>query len=312
MAKAFNIDEFFNSLGDELIAAFTQGGLATTPGSIGRIRERAVRNKLRQLLPSGIGVGSGFVIDTQGNTSNQIDIILYEDNICPAFALDEDEETSYYPCEGVIAVGEVKSTIGTREVDDIIEKIASVKKLQRWCRPTDDGLGLGPTVPYRSYGSLIAFSGTEEEQYEQNKGGLYQIWGFGIASAMSVNENTMIAKLNAFAEKEGAAYCPNLIITTSGICVAPCKHDFGNSRESIVWSAIEGNGHLCIKDTKPLASLAANVIKAFRMGRTVDTEAFDQYIPNLKRFEILTGASFPNQEGTWSYVVATERQERKR
>ena len=264
--KSFKIDEYFENLGNELILAFTQGGLATTPGSIGRSREKAVRNKLRQLLPSGIGIGSGFVLDTQGNTSNQIDIILYEEDICPAFILNEDEETAYYPCEGVIAVGEIKSTIGTREAADIIEKSKSVKQLQRWCRPTDDGLG--PCINYRKYGSRLTLAATPDNQYEQNKAGRNQIWSFAIASAMSVSERTMISKLNAFSKDNGAAYCPNRVITTSGLCATPCKHDFDNGTKSLVWSAIEANGHIIIKTPHPLAYLVKEIIKVFGEGCT--------------------------------------------
>ena len=91
MAEQFSIDEYLRILGDELIAAFAQGGLAPSPGTKGASREKAVRDKLRQLLPSGIGVGTGFVIDSQGNVSLQQDIVLYEDGICPVFRLNKSQ-----------------------------------------------------------------------------------------------------------------------------------------------------------------------------------------------------------------------------
>ena len=134
MGKRFSIDEYMRILGDELIAAFAQGGLAPSPGTKGGSREKAVRDKLRQLLPSGIGVGTGFAIDSQGFVSLQQDIVLYEDGICPVFRLNESNDASFYPCEGVFAVGEVKSTIGTKEAKDVIEKVASVRRLSRFAR----------------------------------------------------------------------------------------------------------------------------------------------------------------------------------
>ena len=135
MTSKFSVTEYMKILGDELISAFAQGGLAPTPGIKGEARETAVRAKLRQLLPLGIGVGSGFVIDSDGNTSRQPDIVLYEEDICPVFRLNESHEGSFYPCEGVFAVGEIKSTIGSKETQDIIEKIASVRKLNRFAFP---------------------------------------------------------------------------------------------------------------------------------------------------------------------------------
>ena len=302
MTKAFNIADYYTSLGNELILAFAQGALATTPVNIGRSREKAVRIRLRQLLPSGIGIGSGLVVDTQGNTSKQIDIILYEDNICPSLVLNDDDETSYFPCEGVIAVGEVKSTIGTREADDINEKIASVRKLDRWCRPQDSGLGL--CVDHRSYGTRTVFAATPDNQYEQNSAGKDQIWGFGIAGAMSISERSLMTKLNTQCEVAGAAYCPNLVITTSGLGAAPCKHDFDSGGNSLVWSAIEANGYLVINAPQALAYLVKEISKVFDQGRTVDAEAFRQYIPSPEQFEIVTGQSFSNEEGVWGFLRA--------
>ena len=149
MTGKFSVTEYMKILGDELISAFAQGGLAPTPGIKGEARETAVRAKLRQLLPLGIGVGSGFVIDSDGNTSRQLDIVLYEEDICPVCRLNESHEGSFYPCEGVFAVGEVKSTIGSKETQDIIEKIASVRKLNRFAFPKTN-------ICFRPYGSRMA------------------------------------------------------------------------------------------------------------------------------------------------------------
>ena len=41
-----------------------------------RSRSGGLRKKLMQLLPRGVGVGSGCVIDSYGNTSKQMDVFL--------------------------------------------------------------------------------------------------------------------------------------------------------------------------------------------------------------------------------------------
>ena len=48
----------------------------------------------------------------------------------PGICIDDNPETTYYPCEGVIAVGEVKNRVGKTEFDDSVKKIESVKKLR--------------------------------------------------------------------------------------------------------------------------------------------------------------------------------------
>jgi hypothetical protein len=122
MPKPFDPVGYVTQVGQELVAAFQVAGLATTPGQIGSARESPVRRKLMQLLPRGVGVGSGCVIDSFGNTSRQMDVVLYEKEICPVFSINENPESTYYPCEGVIAAGEIKSALDSRELQDTFRK----------------------------------------------------------------------------------------------------------------------------------------------------------------------------------------------
>ena len=115
---------YVTQVGQELVSAFQLAGFATTPGQIGSAREVPVRKKLIQLLPRGVGVGAGCVIDSYGNSSRQMDVVLFEREICPVFAINKDPASTYYPCEGpVIAVGEVKTAINSSELEDIFRKI---------------------------------------------------------------------------------------------------------------------------------------------------------------------------------------------
>ena len=131
MQKTFDTGQFVSRIGEALVREFDDSRQATTPELVGDAMEQPVRDRLQQILPRGIGVGSGCIIDTKGNTSRQMDIVLYERDICPVFCVNNSPETTYYPCEGVIAVGEVKSTIGYKEIKDAFLKARSVKSLQR-------------------------------------------------------------------------------------------------------------------------------------------------------------------------------------
>ena len=57
------------------------------------------------------------------NTSTQTDVILYEIEQCPIFSINDTTEATYIPCEGVVAIGEVKSTLTTTDLKDSINKM---------------------------------------------------------------------------------------------------------------------------------------------------------------------------------------------
>ena len=69
MDKSFDPVACSIRVGQEPVSSFVVAGFATTPGQIGSAKEVPVREKLEQLFPRGIAVGSGFVIDSYGGTS---------------------------------------------------------------------------------------------------------------------------------------------------------------------------------------------------------------------------------------------------
>lgn len=136
MNDKFNTKEYVKMLGEELVFEFNKAGMTTHPHAVGGGRENSARMKFKNILPAGVGVGSGFVIDSYGNTSQQCDIILYEENFAMRFIVNEDQANTYYNCESVIAVGEVKSVASMTEVKDAVIKLGKVNQLKRY---NDDG-----------------------------------------------------------------------------------------------------------------------------------------------------------------------------
>ena len=106
--------------GKDLVYAFDKADDATTPNGVGGAKEKSVIERFDQILPVGIRVGSGFVFDSYRKTSQQMDVVLFEKDICPRFSYSE--SVTYYPCESVTAAGEVKSSIGKVELSDIFPK----------------------------------------------------------------------------------------------------------------------------------------------------------------------------------------------
>ena len=154
MERNFDPFEYVEQVGLDLVQDFEKARRATTPGLVGSAMEKSVRRALTTLLPYGAAIGSGCVIDSEHSTSRQIDVVIYERDICPVFCIDDNPETTYYPCEGVIAVGEVKSRVGKSEFDDSVQKIESVKKLKRaFSIAPMQGAPTGRGAFYRHYGT---------------------------------------------------------------------------------------------------------------------------------------------------------------
>ena len=71
------------------------------------------------------------------------------------------------------------------ELDDILEKIASVRRLRRHI--DKEQAILGPSrqcIPFRHYGARTALEGTEEEDYVQDKSERHQVYGFAIGKTI--------------------------------------------------------------------------------------------------------------------------------
>lgn len=99
------------------------------PADSGKARENALRNLLKNYLPKRIAIDTGYIIDAQGNISRQIDIVIYDSMVATIYDVNG---IKYFPCEIVIAVGQVKSDINSRErLSAALLNIESVKKLDR-------------------------------------------------------------------------------------------------------------------------------------------------------------------------------------
>lgn len=104
------------------------------PGSKGDALENSWIDMLQKYLPNRYSIDKAMVIDYDGNVSDQIDIVIY-DNFYTPFVFHQNG-FKYIPAEGVYAVFEVKPDLkGNVGADTYIKyagkKIASVRKLKR-------------------------------------------------------------------------------------------------------------------------------------------------------------------------------------
>jgi hypothetical protein len=100
----------------------------------GRAREYVVFEQfLDKYLPSRFSIGSGIVIDSNGQGSKQQDLVIYDEFYSPVL-YDTDSDEILFP-ESVLTSIEVKSTLRSSSVDDIVEKSASVWRLSKTPTP---------------------------------------------------------------------------------------------------------------------------------------------------------------------------------
>ncbi len=83
------------------------------PAELGKARENLLVDFLKHFLPEPFENGNGFVVDTEGQKSEQIDVIIYDKTLSRGIGLKGG--IMYYPCESVAAIGEVKTTITSRK-----------------------------------------------------------------------------------------------------------------------------------------------------------------------------------------------------
>ena len=123
------------------------------PGEIGGRVEELIRHALTQLLPEKIGVSKGFVVDSAGAMSKQMDIVLYDRLNAPQVPLPEGaypKGTRVFPVEATYACGEIKTVLDSARLEQCIAKCDSYKALERQAYLTKDS---GPIVEtYNLYG----------------------------------------------------------------------------------------------------------------------------------------------------------------
>ena len=299
MDPTFDYDQFIRRLGERLVTEFKHAKAGTSPSTVGFAAEQPVRDQLEQILPRGIAVGEGFVVDSYGDTSRQQDVILYERDICPVFSINKTPQTTFYPCEGVIAVGEIKSSLDQNTLKDAFAKIASVKQLKRHVvhdsmpHPTTGQ----PIALHRNYLSTRADTIIRLDEEAAAKERL-QIFGFVLAGEARVQQETLMGEFWALAGRIGEMLSPNLLATLDGYAIrwgniAKTErkerfrstdgtyglrvHKDGPVGWNQSWSAETATHVGGSKLSDPFRMLVRWIRQGAELGRTSDVRSFDRY-----------------------------------
>ncbi len=156
MSKNIPLKELFSGLQNQMTAQLnTNREYITHSGSKGDALENAWIDWLRKYLPNRYSVDKAIVIDSNGDTSHQIDIVIYDNWFTP-FIFSQNG-FHYIPAEGVYAVFEVKPDIAASSdkitnIEYAGRKIESVRKLKR---TTTDIISVGKLQEARGLTKIV-------------------------------------------------------------------------------------------------------------------------------------------------------------
>ena len=126
----FSLSEILEDITDKLRSEIIQSQKITSHTySKGYYIEEIIREFLRRYLPPSLGVARGFVVDVDGNISNELDIIIFNQNKTPMFYSSGDSRV--IPIETVIAVIEVKKNLWGEDLKSIFKNIETLNKLKK-------------------------------------------------------------------------------------------------------------------------------------------------------------------------------------
>jgi hypothetical protein len=151
-----NIADLFAGLQKQMVAQLnTNREFIEHPGSKGDALENAWIEWLRKYLPNRYSVDKAIVIDHTGDTSHQMDIVIYDNWFTP-FIFSQNG-FHYIPAEGVYAVFEVKPDISAYSDEKTNIEYAGVKieSVRALLRTSAGMINSGKPVPARPLTKIV-------------------------------------------------------------------------------------------------------------------------------------------------------------
>ena len=125
-----DMTELFKGMQVQMLSTLELGRAQITHnGEMGEAAEESWRRWLRDYLPKRYRVDKAIVVDCDGNTSDQIDIVIYDSQY--SYFVFKHEQVIYVPAESVYAVIEVKQDLSKAHLEYAGEKAKSVRSLKR-------------------------------------------------------------------------------------------------------------------------------------------------------------------------------------
>lgn len=124
--KDVSFEKLFKASALEMLAAFLRSSVGERPDEKGAPREKQLKDFLDNWLPARYGLCKGYLANQAKNLSKECDIIIFNDEKCPKFIFDGNNDLRIVPISYVYGTIEVKSTLDKPSLTDAVSKFSSV------------------------------------------------------------------------------------------------------------------------------------------------------------------------------------------
>ncbi|HFK1531041.1 TPA: DUF6602 domain-containing protein [Bacillus cereus] len=120
-----DFSQLFHGISQKILLELQQ---MTSPLERGKISEELISEFLRRHLPGKYAVSNGRAIAVSGEISRELDIVIYDQNSCPALYFSNHQ---IFPSESVCSVIEIKNSLNKSNLKHCIEHIRSIRALPK-------------------------------------------------------------------------------------------------------------------------------------------------------------------------------------
>lgn len=251
-----------HGMAEEVHSRLRAASIIGHPGEAGRARENIVRDFLRNLVPRGFSIDTGFVIDTQGGMSLQQDVVIYRDAYHPLFTVGG---VKHFTIESASAVVEVKSRItSAAALRSALDNGASVKRLDRTGRGNN----------YTVVGSVRGEDVNPDHHIHQVYSAVLTVDCLSIESTRS--------ELGTWLARHPRREWPNQVVATNKFSTAyiPSEPRVDQmNAQTLTFGAFDSNqefGHA--KNTYPILDFAQQLMSFLRVCPIIDYQP-SAYLP---------------------------------
>lgn len=125
-----DLKEIFDEVSNQMKSDFVKAQKSLNHSGLkGNANEETVKKFLRQYLPKTLDITTGTLVDSEGNQSRQLDIIICDSAKTPIFF--QSGETRVIPIECAYSVIEIKAYLDKPELEKSYKNMQSVKALEK-------------------------------------------------------------------------------------------------------------------------------------------------------------------------------------
>lgn len=149
-----NLKNLFAALQEEMRAKARTSEVLNHPADMGDNSEYSWINWFNAYLPKRYKAAKATVIDSCGNVSDQIDIVVYDEQY--SYLAFRKDNILYIPAESVYAVFEIKQNLNKENMEYAGDKAESVRRLERTSAPIPHAGGkYEPKKPHRIIAGIL-------------------------------------------------------------------------------------------------------------------------------------------------------------